>query len=265
MVKLQSYSPQHNVAFTLAEVLITLGIIGVVAAMTLPTIINNSQKIILKNQFKKAYSTFFNAIKLSQSKNEGPFACYYWATGNMCRVECAENDPVYNTCTRYTCQGGAPLPANNSGQVDDCLVFENELFVKTMKVAKYCKDNALANGCITNDYRGSDKVIAENNPSAPFPPNPSINFSDSNIKNRYSVWVLVDGTVIIKNGSAALKQQTYAIDVNGHKKPNKWGYDIFTFKLLGDTPNGITSISGVDYVTERGGISSLQIVKEAFK
>ena len=31
-------------AFTLAEVLITLGIIGVVAAMTLPTLINNYKK-----------------------------------------------------------------------------------------------------------------------------------------------------------------------------------------------------------------------------
>ena len=31
-------------AFTLAEVLITLGIIGIVAAMTLPTIIQNNIK-----------------------------------------------------------------------------------------------------------------------------------------------------------------------------------------------------------------------------
>lgn len=31
-------------AFTLAEVLITLGIIGIVAAMTIPTLINNYQK-----------------------------------------------------------------------------------------------------------------------------------------------------------------------------------------------------------------------------
>lgn len=29
-------------AFTLAEVLVTLGIIGVVAAMTMPTLINNT-------------------------------------------------------------------------------------------------------------------------------------------------------------------------------------------------------------------------------
>lgn len=40
-------------AFTLAEVLVTLGIIGVVAALTMPTLINNSKQQILNNQFKK--------------------------------------------------------------------------------------------------------------------------------------------------------------------------------------------------------------------
>ena len=43
-------------AFTLAEVLITLGIIGVVAAMTLPTLINNAQNKQLEVAFKKSYS-----------------------------------------------------------------------------------------------------------------------------------------------------------------------------------------------------------------
>lgn len=36
-------------AFTLAEVLITLGIIGVVAAITLPTLIANYQKKSFRN------------------------------------------------------------------------------------------------------------------------------------------------------------------------------------------------------------------------
>ena len=44
----------RRVAFTLAEVLITLGIIGVVAAMTMPVLFANYQKLVLKNQFKKA-------------------------------------------------------------------------------------------------------------------------------------------------------------------------------------------------------------------
>ena len=49
-------------AFTLAEVLITLGIIGVVAALTLPTLIQNHQKQVYVTQLKKAYSTLNNAF-----------------------------------------------------------------------------------------------------------------------------------------------------------------------------------------------------------
>ena len=53
-----------NKAFTLAEVLITLGIIGVVAVMTIPTLAANIQHKILQNEFKKMYSDLNNAAKL---------------------------------------------------------------------------------------------------------------------------------------------------------------------------------------------------------
>ena len=49
-----------RVAFTLAEVLITLGIIGVVAAITLPTLIQNYQKQVLVTQLKKVVNTLEN-------------------------------------------------------------------------------------------------------------------------------------------------------------------------------------------------------------
>lgn len=48
-------------AFTLAEVLITLGIIGVVAALTLPAIIQKNNKKSLEVAFKKSYANFYNA------------------------------------------------------------------------------------------------------------------------------------------------------------------------------------------------------------
>lgn len=51
--------PQYKVrfGFTLAEVLITLGIIGVVAAMTIPTLMVNYKAHQLHSQFLKSYST----------------------------------------------------------------------------------------------------------------------------------------------------------------------------------------------------------------
>ena len=52
----------RRAAFTLAEVLITLGIIGVVAAMTMPTIIAKSQHKALETAFKKTYSSLMQAM-----------------------------------------------------------------------------------------------------------------------------------------------------------------------------------------------------------
>ena len=51
--------------FTLAEILITLGIIGVVAAMTIPTLITNYQKKASVTKLQKAISILNQAYKLS--------------------------------------------------------------------------------------------------------------------------------------------------------------------------------------------------------
>lgn len=59
-------------AFTLAEVLITLGIIGVIAAMTIPGLITNFKKRETVAKVKVAYSTFSQAVKLSTVENEDP-------------------------------------------------------------------------------------------------------------------------------------------------------------------------------------------------
>ena len=52
-INLFTYSPYKKAAFTLAEVLVTLGIIGVVAALTIPALIADYKKIVYVNQLKK--------------------------------------------------------------------------------------------------------------------------------------------------------------------------------------------------------------------
>ena len=59
---------QKKVAFTLAEVLITLGIIGVVAALTLPTVIKHYKAKVLETAFKKVSQTFIKPM-ISQDTN----------------------------------------------------------------------------------------------------------------------------------------------------------------------------------------------------
>ena len=55
------HSLKRKTAFTLAEVLITLGIIGIVAALTLPTLIANYQEKVWIKQFKTSYSILSQA------------------------------------------------------------------------------------------------------------------------------------------------------------------------------------------------------------
>ena len=61
----------YKSGFTLAEVLITLGIIGVVAAMTIPTLISSYNKKIVETNLVKFYSSINNAIALSEIDNGG--------------------------------------------------------------------------------------------------------------------------------------------------------------------------------------------------
>ena len=55
-------------AFTLAEVLITLGIIGIVAAMTLPVVTTKVNNIKFKSGFKKSLSVLNQAVNLNKAK-----------------------------------------------------------------------------------------------------------------------------------------------------------------------------------------------------
>ena len=56
-------------AFTLAEVLITLGVIGIVAAMTIPQLITSYKKKVTIERLKTTYSILSQAINMSKEKN----------------------------------------------------------------------------------------------------------------------------------------------------------------------------------------------------
>ena len=105
-------------AFTLAEVLITLGIIGVVAALTMPSLMANYKKSVAKNQFKKTYSTLTNAF-------------------NQTVQELGENIDCTNE--NYS----------ESDRPQACKELWNE-FVKNLNVVKYCETDAYAQGCVPN-------------------------------------------------------------------------------------------------------------------
>ena len=68
--------------FTLAEVLITLGIIGVVAALTIPTLISNYQKTQTVTQLKKTFAVLSEAFQNSTIETEnGTPSTWDWTQG----------------------------------------------------------------------------------------------------------------------------------------------------------------------------------------
>ena len=100
--------------FTLAEVLITLGIIGIVAAMTMPALIANHQKQAAVAAVKKAYSILNQALNMSLQEYEIDMIPYeYWSSkpnlfmekymnkylkvAGICnsQEECYGDDPIY--------------------------------------------------------------------------------------------------------------------------------------------------------------------------
>ncbi len=69
-------------AFTLAEVLITLGIIGIIAAMTVPNLVNKYQKNMTVSKVQKAYANI-NVMAKNIQLNSGcdDVECLGWPTG----------------------------------------------------------------------------------------------------------------------------------------------------------------------------------------
>lgn len=82
---------KKSFGFTLAEVLITLGIIGIISAITLPNLIANYQKKSVANRLKKMYAVTKQAVKLSTVDND-EVSGWDW--------DLAEND-IYNFTKTY--------------------------------------------------------------------------------------------------------------------------------------------------------------------
>ncbi len=221
-------------AFTLAEVLITLGVIGVVAALTMPSVINTAQKMVLRNQFKRSYSLITNAInKTSYDLGYTP-ACYGWQKSKNSPT-CAEYNDA-GTCTKYTTPDGSSLPGDTWGNTSGCTEFYNQ-FIKEFNVIKTCSSNAYPD-CIP-DYKGIDEIRQADYDTDPSDPNYIPNYGEQatasggcnylrkNTINSQKAFVTNDGMIIFAYSGG----YKFAVDVNGKKGPNKWGYDLYSLRM----------------------------------
>ncbi len=247
----------RRAAFTLAEVLITLGIIGVVAALTMPALVAKYQEMVLKNQFKHAYSLVSQAIKQVEVNNGYPLECYVWpeSRGSNACLEYGED----GNCKKWENKG-----QDTYGRSTDCGIFQSE-FEKTVKIIKICENNALEQGCIP-EYNGIDTIKKAQDDSLS---DVDINKAtagmawwrkDAIAKDR-KAYVLSDGIILLMSGWSGMR--IFAIDVNGKRGPNKWGHDLFAVSVSSDSGKSLNLIPCyLAYPLEKGGKTIKQMLSE---
>ena len=191
--------------FTLAEVLITLGIIGVVAAMTLPALVQKQQEKVTVTQLKKVYSELSQAMSFAVTEDGTA------DTWNIYSYELTDENKDNGSDT------GA------SGQKYER--FEPHNLIKRLKVSKDCQYKS--QGCfIDSGYKMLNGAKERN---------------FENLNNQYYKIVLADGTAIAFEGyEPSLSpddDRNYGeiwVDVNGNKNPNIAGKDLFLFVYTKD-------------------------------
>ena len=199
--------------FTLAEVLITLGIIGVVAAMTIPTLIGNSQKEQYVVGLKKAYTQFNQAlIQMTTDYN---------CTGDL---QCA----------------GVFTPAYTNQMFGD-------IFVKYFKVSKNCEINK-GQGCFAtdmNEYYNNTGTVRHYDSDN----NPAYRFITADGQSFYIHSNQDDcGSGASRNKTFNMTKicgYVY-IDVNGLKGPNYMGRDVFWFYITNGKGAILYPSGGID-------------------
>lgn len=101
-------------AFTLAEVLITLGIIGIVAALTLPSVINNIRGKQYETAMKKGYSVLSQAL-VRMNDDQGVIANQANYGGDSFAPVFKKYLNLLNDCGQEDCEG---LGKDDEGAID---------------------------------------------------------------------------------------------------------------------------------------------------
>ena len=190
-------------AFTMAEVLITLGIIGIVAAMTMPTVIKNYQRKEAETRLKKAYSTISQAFLAAQAKHGEVKDWENWEDAEFVlehyikpEIKGAKVFPTNESRSNLMCfEGKFPSHYQNGDKESTQYGWLDNVYISSPFFAGYTASIKLTDGtCV-----GLNPVMT----------------SSSNWQNSFSRLIF--------------------IDINGsNDRPNKAGYDLFLFVVDGN-------------------------------
>ncbi len=201
----------HN-GFTLAEVLITLGIIGVVAAITLPTLIQNHQKQVYVSGLQKAMSTIENMFKKMQADEE---AADFASTEFFAKGVCHSTEEYYGPGNWYEeCSDG----------YGDVEVYDRIIpkYLKVVKIGKaadskieYKRNRMDSHGKPV--YYGIYKIDEVNA------------YGEGKLRIFYTADGMIFYTTPYYDYNIGLIK--FSVDVNGEKGPNEVGRDLFEFSF----------------------------------
>ncbi len=193
---------RHCKAFSLAEVLITLGVIGVVVAVTLPTLISNHNKHVWENGLKTSYSIFSQAFQKMMADdgvdNIADTEVFRAINGTSCRYDSGVNSDVcknfYSLFKKYI-------------KITKISTLNNYRYYNLSKTSNYLLSSGdgifLSNGALLFSY--------------------SFRSSDNNTDKPDCKDVVALGGKMCSNMGMIF------VDINGYAKPNTFGRDIYAF------------------------------------
>ena len=181
--------------FTLAEVLITLGIIGVVAALTIPSLINKYQDKVVTTALKRNYSILSQAVLSAVDE--------YGTPDNWMQSD--ENKSSYSQSS-----------AKNVANILSMFIKNIDKCTDSECISKFTNGHKIYN--IKRNSRASmfqDKYAYLTLTDGTI-------YEISSLGQCNSYWEL-------RNVCASVR-----VDVNGLSKPNALGWDVFTFFLTSE-------------------------------
>lgn len=194
---------QYSKGFTLAEVLLTLAIIGTVAALTITQLLYNFQKTQWSTGLRKAYTDLSAATNSIKNDNGGTLVDLFWDASKPSPY--AEDQMLDLYAAKMNFVKKCYMTQNTGGDV--CWVKDSS--VKDLYGANWAEN-------INSSYA---RAVASNGAFYAF----GYTSDDcSNCQFKYNGVNITCGFVYV--------------DINGLKPPNKMGRDIFSFYI---TQNGI--------------------------
>lgn len=179
-----------KLAFTLAEVLIVIGIIGIVAEMIVPSLVAKTEEKIIATQVKEVYSVLSQALKMSEITNGTPDM---WACPN---IGGGDDGCGLNKFTPYL------QVAKNCGMTSGCF-----------PPVAYKKINGSASIINFDTWPNLARARLKNGMSIAMGQSSGPSSSTSNANN-----------LALKNIYGEID-----VDINGDKPPNRFGKDLFVF------------------------------------